>query len=64
MSIYGTLTNESVLFVNRVEICSHYCGSNTFSGDKLCAIIIEGYKLAKSKAATGVILTPFLGSGT
>lgn len=39
-------------------------GSMIFSGDKLWAIIIEGYKDSKSNADTGVLLIPFLGGDT
>ncbi len=39
-------------------------GSMTFSGDKLWAIIRDGYKDSKSKADTGVALIPFLGGDT
>ena len=39
-------------------------GSITFSGDKLWAIIIEGYRDSKSKADTGVLLMPFFGGDT
>lgn len=39
-------------------------GSRTISGERFFAIIIEGYKLAKSSAATGVMFMPFYGSGT
>lgn len=34
------------------------------SGDKLLAIITDGYKEAKSKAIVGIKLIPFLGEGT
>ena len=39
-------------------------GSMTFSGERLCAIIMLGYRDSKSNALTGVVEMPFFGGET